>query len=128
MGAAAVEPDVEDVADHLVIVGVSPSPRKRAALSGRPGVDARFADRLDDALVDVRSTSKLAGLALDEQGDRNAPGALAADHPVGPPSTIEPMRLRPFSGTKRVSAMAREVGGAAANARRHSPSRRRGRR
>ena len=62
--------------------------------------------RVDDALVDLAVDQQLAGLALDEHRDRHAPRALAAEHPVGRCSTIEPRRLRPFSGTKRVSAIA----------------------
>src|SRR3954451_17804965 len=81
VGAAAVEPDVENVGDHLVIVGVAVAEELDGVLRA-PGVDAVCRDRVDDALVHVLVDEKLAGLALDEEGDGHAPGALAADHPV----------------------------------------------
>ena len=83
MGAAAVEPDVEDVADALIIGGVAVGAEQGCGIVVAPGVDPAGADRLDDALVDQGIDQQLAGLAVDEQSNRNAPGALAADHPVG---------------------------------------------
>jgi hypothetical protein len=82
MSAAAVEPDVENVALHLVIVGIAIAEEAGGILFA-PGIDASFADCGDDPRVDLGVDQRLAGLALDEQGDRDAPGALAADHPVG---------------------------------------------
>ena len=41
-------------------------------------------DRVDDAPVDLAIDQQLARLPVDEQRDRHAPGALAAEHPVGP--------------------------------------------
>ena len=84
MGAAAVEPDVEDVGDHLVIVGVAVA-EEGGGIRGVPRVDALLAEGGDDARVDFAVDQQLAGLPLDEQSDRHAPRALAADHPVGPP-------------------------------------------
>ena len=83
MGAAAVEPDVEDVADQLIVVGVAIAEEVRGIV-GVPGVDALALHGGDDALVDFMVDQGLAGLAVDEQGDRHAPGALAREHPVGP--------------------------------------------
>ncbi len=85
MGAAAVEPDVENVGDHLVIVGIAAGAEEGGGILRVPGVDALLADRCDDAVVHFLVDEQLAGLALDEQGDRHAPGALAAEHPVGAP-------------------------------------------
>src|SRR5207248_5114592 len=82
-GAAAVEPHVEDVADHLVIVGIAVA-EESGGVVRVPGVDALVAHRLDDALVDVWIDQQLARLLFDEERDRHAPRALAADHPVGP--------------------------------------------
>src|SRR5204863_544451 len=48
-----------------------------------PRVNALLGDRFDDPLVDLAVDQQVTALALDEQGDRHAPGALAADHPVG---------------------------------------------
>ena len=84
MGAAAVEPDVEDVGDHLVIVGVAAFAEERGRIGRIPRVDALLADRRDDPRVDLGVDQQLAGLPLDEQSDRHAPRALAAEHPVGP--------------------------------------------
>src|SRR4029450_9650616 len=83
MGAAAVEPDVEDVGDPLKVVGVAIA-EELGGIAGVPGVDAGLADGIGDALVDLMIDERLSGLAVDEQSDRHAPGALAAQHPVGP--------------------------------------------
>src|SRR3546814_17008972 len=46
-------------------------------------VDHALLHRRDDAVVDDRVVQIMAGLAVDEEGDRHAPCALAAQHPVG---------------------------------------------
>src|SRR6185503_7923444 len=82
MGAAAVEPDVEDVGDHLVIVGIAVA-EEGGGVVLVPGVHAVALERLDDALVDFAVDQQLTGLAVDEDSDWNAPGALTREHPVG---------------------------------------------
>ncbi len=98
VGAAAVEPDVEDVGDHLVVVGVAVFAEEGGGILGVPGIDALLADGLDDAVVDSRVDQELAGLPVDEQRDRHAPGALAADHPVGAPLDHRAQAVAAFFG------------------------------
>ena len=102
--AAAVEPDVENVGDHLVIVGISVA-EEVGGIRRVTGVDALFAEGGEDAVVHLMVDEQFAACAR-RTGRWYAPGALTAEHPVGTPSTIDPRRLRPFSGTKRVAAMA----------------------
>ena len=56
--------------------------------------------------IDLGVAQRLAGLLVDEHGDRHAPGALARQHQSGRVSTIERMRLWPARGTKRVASIA----------------------
>ena len=83
MGRSAIEPDVENVGDHLVIVGVAVA-QELAGIVRIPGIDALIANCGDDPLVHFMVDQQRAGLALDKDGDRDAPGPLAAEHPVGP--------------------------------------------
>lgn len=85
MGAARIEPDVENVGDAFVIGGVIVRPKIFLRARVAPGVDAGFLHRCDDAVVDGGVVQILAGLAVDEQRDRHAPRALATEHPVGAP-------------------------------------------
>ena len=48
-----------------------------------PGVGAFFAEEVDDALVDLRVVEGLVALFAEEDGDGDAPDALAGDAPVG---------------------------------------------
>ena len=82
MSGAAIEPDVENVGDHLVIVGVAIA-EEMGGIGQVPGVDAMTVNGLHDPAVDLPVDQQLARFLLDEQGDRDAPGPLAADHPVG---------------------------------------------
>ena len=50
MGATAVEPHVEDVADHFVIIGIAPLTQKKGCVFLRPGIDPSGSNRVDDAL------------------------------------------------------------------------------
>ena len=85
VSAAAVEPHIENVGDAFIIRRVTP----RAEIFGgafiTPCVDPIGHHGGDDAGVDLGIVEILAGLAVDKQRDRHAPGALAAEHPVGPP-------------------------------------------
>src|SRR6185369_6641502 len=83
MGRATVEPDVEDVGYHLIVGGLIRVPQIFLRPRLFPGVDALGLDRGDDPRIDLMVDQQLAGLALDKYCDRNAPGALAAEHPVG---------------------------------------------
>ena len=85
VGRSGIEPHVENVDDPLVIGGVVVVAEQRLRIGVGPGIDALVAHRRDDARVDLGIDQVLAGLAVDEQRDRHAPGALAAEHPVGPP-------------------------------------------
>ena len=89
---AGIEPDVEDVA-HLLVGGNVVDQAAEEPLGGavgEPGVRALGPEGGGEALRiglvvgKVRSGDDLAALAVAEHGDRHAPGALAADHPVGP--------------------------------------------
>ena len=85
VGRARIEPHVEDVGDPLVVVEVVIGAEQRLRALFVPGIDALFAHRGDDARVDRRIDEVFAAGPVDEQRDRHAPGALAAEHPVGPP-------------------------------------------
>src|SRR3546814_11458457 len=49
-----------------------------------PGIRAAFAKGRDDPRVDGWIAEIFAGLAIDVDRDRHAPGALSRDHPIGP--------------------------------------------
>src|ERR1700733_6054261 len=49
-----------------------------------PGVGTLFFEEVDDALVDGGFVEGLAAFVAEEDGDGNAPDALAGDAPVGP--------------------------------------------
>src|SRR4029453_18351164 len=51
VGTAAVEPDVENVGHHLIIVGIAVA-EKGGCVFRVPGIDAAPGDGFDDALVD----------------------------------------------------------------------------
>ena len=84
VGAAAVEPDVENIGNLFIVVGVAVGAEelRRGAVCG-PGVYAALADCSDDPRIDLGINQILAGLAVDEQSDRDPPGTLATEHPVG---------------------------------------------
>src|SRR6185369_12858383 len=81
VGAPAVEPDVENVADHLVIVGAAIA-EEGCGVGSVPSVYAFALESLHNARVDLAIDQQFARLAVDEYGDRHAPGALPAQHPV----------------------------------------------
>ena len=83
VGATAVEPHVQDVLDGLPVGWVMVGAEEGGVVGGEPGVRAVGGKGLEDALVDDRVLQPLAGAAVEIEGDRHAPGALAADHPVG---------------------------------------------
>ena len=83
MGAARIEPDVENVGDHLVIVVIVCGTEEFGLARLVPGIDAFFAHGGDHAGVHVCILQIFARAVLHEQRDRHAPGALAGQHPVG---------------------------------------------
>src|SRR3546814_6283710 len=83
MGDAGIEPDVEDVGDAVVVL------RLVAEQFGRvervPDVHPALLHSLCDGTHDLGAARmRLAALAMHEQRDRLAPGALARDRPVRP--------------------------------------------
>ena len=84
VGSARIEPDIEDVGDLLEIFRVAIGTEEALGWAGEPGVRALGLDGIDDAVHHARIAQGLAGLFVDEHGDRHAPGALAGDAPVGP--------------------------------------------
>ena len=85
VGAAALEPDVENVVDlfpRAVAVHLAEEALARAV--HEPGVGTFFAEGFDNARVDRRIVQHFAGRRVGENGDRHAPGALARDHPIRP--------------------------------------------
>ena len=106
VGAAAVEPDVEDVGDHLVIVGVAVAEEVR-------GVRLRPRRRRRRSLTASTMRPLTSGSTSSSPVFRSTNSAIGTPQArwrlitqSGRPSTIDPSRLRPFSGTKRVLAMA----------------------
>ena len=85
VGRAAVEPDVQDVLDLLVVLGVPVRAQEVGGGAGEPGVGAFLRDRLLDPAVHLGVLKRLARGPLHEHGERRAPCALARDQPVGPP-------------------------------------------
>src|SRR3546814_2089322 len=77
VGAARIEPDVENVDDALIIGGVVLIAEIFLRARVGPGVDPALAHGGDDAVVALRVVEIMAGLAVDEERDRNAPCALA---------------------------------------------------
>ena len=84
--AAALEPDVEDVA-LLAEVAVEAGGAVEVAeqlprLIGKPGIAAAFGEALADRAHALRRQQRLAAVVV-EHRDRQAPRALPADAPVG---------------------------------------------
>ena len=84
VGAAAFEPDVDDV-HHLLVFGrVALVAEEAGGGTGLvPGVGTLFGEGGIDAGHDGGVAERLAGAAVDEHGNGNTPGALPADAPVG---------------------------------------------
>ncbi len=106
VGAAAVEPHVENIDNAFVIGGVVIAAQIFCRALIAPCIDADFAYGGDDPFVDgvvaqiwpvLRSTNNVIGTP-------HARWRLSTQS--GRPSTMLLIRLRPFSGTQRVSAMA----------------------
>ncbi len=83
MRRAAVEPDVDDVDDLVVILGGIVVAEEILRIRGEPDIGALALDRRGDAVDDPLVAQRLAGLLVGEDGDRHAPGALTRDAPIG---------------------------------------------
>ena len=84
MGGAAIEPDVEHVHDHLIVIGIIGIAEITLRGAGLvPGIGALCLEGLSDTVVDRLVAEDVACLLVHEDGDRHAPGALAAEHPIG---------------------------------------------
>src|SRR5450759_5249379 len=84
---AGIEPDVENVVDFFPAFLGALAEKARGGARLVPGVGALFLEGLDDADLDLgvlQDVDRAVRLLFDEYGNRNAPGALARDHPVGP--------------------------------------------
>ena len=80
---AGIEPDVENVADLVVVLRLFA--KQFSCVKRIPRVGAFALHALGDlAHQRGRIGMRQAGLAMDEQCDRHAPGALARDRPVRP--------------------------------------------
>ena len=85
MRAARIEPDIKNISDALIIgerVSLAKIGLRRFVV---PRIDAALAHPRDDPRIDRRVAQILARFAIDKQGDRHAPRALAAKHPIGAP-------------------------------------------
>src|SRR3546814_8130473 len=77
VGAARIEPDVENVGDAFVIGGVIIAAQIFLRSRVAPRIDAGFLPRGDDAVVYRGVAPLVASLAVDALGDWYAPAALA---------------------------------------------------
>jgi hypothetical protein len=83
-GRTRVEPDLEDVG-ALGVVGRVGSAEDLFGRHAAPGLDAALLDDAGRLVEDLhRARMQLARVLVQEEGDRHAPAALAADAPVGP--------------------------------------------
>ena len=83
--AAAFEPHVDDIHNLLVIRGGVIGAEEAAGVRGIPSIGPFGGKDLDHAGEHGRIAQWLVGGAVDEHGHGHAPGALAADAPIGPP-------------------------------------------
>ena len=79
VGTARIEPDIENVLDLFVMVGVIACAQKIAVGPREPGIGALGRDGGQDPRIDLRIIQRLARGLIDKHGERRAPGALAAD-------------------------------------------------
>ena len=93
---ARIEPDVHDIRDLLVILGITIVAKEIGRVAGEPGVGALGFEGLGDAVDNVLVAQRFAARFFHEDRDRHAPGALARDTPVGPAldHRIEPRAAR----------------------------------
>ena len=84
MGGAGVEPDVQRVADLVVLGGLVAE--QLGGVQLEPGLDALLLDALGHGLHQLGSTRvQLAAFLVQEERNGHAPVALARDAPIRPP-------------------------------------------
>ncbi len=82
MRAPRIEPDIEDVGDLLVIVGIMAVAEEIGVRTREPGVSATFGDQVGDALVDGFVLQRHTRGLVDKHRQRRAPVALPRNEPV----------------------------------------------
>ena len=99
MGRAGIEPDIENVGDLLVIVGIAALAQEARRRRGEPGIGAFGLERLLDALVDRRIVQHLAGFLSTKIASGTPQARWRDSTQSGRPSTIAPMR---FCAARRI--------------------------
>src|SRR3546814_14270466 len=70
---------------RLVIGELVIGAEQRLMIAGEPRIGATRLERLHNSLVDRAVGEVLAARTIHVERDRHPPGALARDHPIGPP-------------------------------------------
>ena len=101
MGRPGIEPNVQYVLNHLKIVGIVVIAKEARGIAREPNIGPFPVYRIDNALVDSFVAKHFARLFVHEQRERNAPGTLARDNPIGPrfhhgPNAVLGARRVPF--------------------------------
>ena len=107
MGRAGLEPDIDDVHDLLVVVRIAVRPEEARRRRRIPRIRALRGERVDDPLRPRpdRATAPRSRFSTNTViGTPQARWRLM--HQSGRLATIEPIRLRPWSGTKCVASIA----------------------
>src|SRR5947208_13930717 len=84
MRRAGIEPHLDDVRDLVPFRGIVLIAEKAARVGRIPDIGALPLDRRGDAFDDRGVAQWLAGLLVDEDRDRYAPGALPRHAPIRP--------------------------------------------
>src|SRR5437016_2087358 len=95
---ARIEPHLDDVGDLLPLRGVVSVAEELRGIGAEPDIGSLALDRRGDALDHGRIAHWLAGLAMGEDCDQHAPGALARNAPV---RTALDHRLDPVLALRR---------------------------
>ena len=86
MGGAGIEPDIEHVHDHVVVIGVNGfrSGFEEALFCARrkPGIATFRVKSGRNGVIDLRIMQKFFGFLVHENRDRHAPCALAGHDPI----------------------------------------------
>jgi hypothetical protein len=87
VGRAGIEPDIKNVGHLIPVVGIHSRCRGSAPWHRQlePGIGALRRGKPRRTRIDRLVAQHLAGFLVGEHGDRHTPGALAREHPVGPP-------------------------------------------
>ena len=98
VGAAALEPDVEDVVDLLVVGGVVGVAQEVLRVARPPGVGTLGLEGRGDPLDHLRVAQRLARLPVHEHAIGTPQARWRETHQSGRLSIIERMRLLPRAG------------------------------